>query len=62
MSGLKDDIGMINDEIVRVAADKLTGKININIHMTQGSIGQINVIVDRNLKKKSAISAKNDNF
>ena len=59
---LESDIHLVVDEIMRVAKENLTGKIIINMHMTQGTVGQINVIVDSNLKKKSTNSAKNGTF
>ncbi len=58
---LEENIKLMVGEVVRVAKDKLTGKLIINIHMTEGAVGQINIITDRNLKQKSSNSAKNAN-
>lgn len=49
---IKEDLGLIGQEIMRAATEKFTGKLNVTLHMRRGGIGQITVLMQKNLKKK----------
>lgn len=52
-ASLKEDLGLIGQEIMRAANEKFTGKLNMTLHMKKGGIGQITILMQKNLKKKT---------
>ena len=60
MNTIKDDLALIGQEVLRAASEKFTGKLNITLHMRKGGIGQITVLMQKNLKKKTPNFNKNE--
>ncbi len=56
---LKSKLGLIGEEIIRVANENFTGELNISLHMKNGGIGQISVLIKKNLLDKCSNRHKN---
>jgi len=48
---IQEDMEIITREVLRYCADKFTGKVSIELHMNQGGIGQINILLNKSLKQ-----------
>jgi hypothetical protein len=51
--GMREDLRLIGQEVMRAASEKFTGKMEITLHMKRGGIGQITVLMQKNLKTKT---------
>jgi len=50
---IEDDLTLIVQEIKKAATTKFTGKLTLSLNMNEGGIGQMSLLLDRNLKKPS---------
>jgi len=50
---IEDDLKQIVLEITKVSREKFTGKCVLSLNMTEGGIGQMSLLLDRNLKKSN---------
>jgi hypothetical protein len=57
---VREDLRLIGQEVMRAASEKFTGKLNITLHMKRGGIGQITVLMQKNLKAKPDNRTKKD--
>jgi len=57
--GMREDLRLIGQEVMRAASEKFTGKMEITLHMKRGGIGQITVLMQKNLKAKPQNGQKN---
>jgi len=57
---IKEDLGLIGQEVLRAASENFTGKLDITLHMRKGGIGQITVLMQKNLKKNTPNFNKNE--
>ena len=47
---LKEDLGLIASKIMESASNKFTGKMTLTVHMRDGGIGRMNLVLDSDLK------------
>ena len=57
---MREDMTLIGQEIIRAAKEKFTGKVEIILHMKRGGIGQITVLMQKNLKAKAQNGQKSE--
>ena len=57
--GMREDLRLIGQEVMRATSEKFTGKMEITLHMKRGGIGQITVLMQKNLKAKPQNGQKN---
>lgn len=56
---MREDLRLVGQEVMRAASEKFTGKLNVTLHMRKGGIGQITVLMQKNLKQKGPGNVKN---
>lgn len=57
---IRADLTLIGQEVLRAASEKFTGKLNMTLHMKRGGIGQITILMQKNLKRNAPNMEKNE--